>query len=176
MMSSADQVLPCRIKIAGDEALDSYLERLCTANGLRTSQLLNLLIGPVEDRATLAFFLTKPDPRVVQRIANISGLPAAVVSRTHDFRSRERRVATLAKNSEHWFERWRTSTSPARRPASLPYAITWMWCEVAQGCLGLSPGWIEPVTHRTTQAYRVFREKIPPTAQQILCALVLDER
>ncbi|MCV7388207.1 TniQ family protein [Mycobacterium porcinum] len=49
-----------------------------------------------------------------------------------DFRRREAVVRALAQDPGTWWENWRTSMSPSRRPTSLPYAIAWMWCEVAQ--------------------------------------------
>lgn len=90
-----------------------------------------------------------------------------------DFRRRESRVRALAEHPDTWWESWRTSTSPSRRPTSLPYAITWMWCEVAQAPIGTSPAWAGLLTARLRDSYDVFRKSISPAAQHDLRALVL---
>lgn len=69
--------------------------------------------------------------------------------RNRDFRDRESRVAALARCHRLWFERWRVSVSPKRKRAALPYAITWMWRELAQGLLGTSPAWTAPPSARS---------------------------
>lgn len=92
---------------------------------------------------------------------------------TRSFRRREARVRALAHDPSAWFDRWRTSMSPARRPPSLPYAITWMWCEVAQGLLDTSPAWTDPLTRQRTASYRAFRKPIPLAAQHDLRSLAL---
>ena len=82
----------------------------------------------------------------------------------HDrnFRQRESRVRALAQESSSWFESWRTSMSPARRSSSLPYVITWMWCEAAQGAVDVSPAWAEAADpSRREVAYRAFRDRLP---------------
>jgi hypothetical protein len=96
-----------------------------------------------------------------------------VLPRDRDFRWRESRVRALAVDPEGWFREWRTSTSPARRETVLPYVITWMWCEVAQGFLDMTPGWPQPPTTTQKTLYRRFRCNLPPSAQQRLCALVV---
>ena len=97
-----------------------------------------------------------------------------VLPRNRNFRERESRVAALAR--EHaWFDRWRISSTPTRRPASLPYAITWMWCEPAQGSLDASPAWQNSVTARAKAGYREFRDRLAPAPQAGLRSLVLDE-
>ena len=68
------QLLPTRIAIAPDEALDSFLERLAAANDLRPAQLLRLLRTPGDGRSRLAFFMVKPDPALLTAIASISGV------------------------------------------------------------------------------------------------------
>jgi hypothetical protein len=98
----------------------------------------------------------------------LSALP-----RDRDFRSRESRVRALAVDPEGWFQEWRTSTSPARRDTVLPYVITWMWCEVAQGFLDMTPGWPQAPTTTQKTLYRRFRGNLPPSAQRRLCALVV---
>lgn len=94
---------------------------------------------------------------------------------SRDFRQREDHVRMLAHDPTTWFERWRTSTSPARRPMSLPYAITWMWCEVAQGLLDTSPAWAGRPTAQRKASYRAFRETMSPSAQHDLRTLALTD-
>ena len=95
--------------------------------------------------------------------------------RDRNFRIRESRVRALAADSSAWYESWRTSMSPARRHGSLPYAVTWMWCEVAQGSLETSPTWCGPPVRAAKVAYRAFRERLPLSAQRDLRSLVLSD-
>lgn len=90
-----------------------------------------------------------------------------------DFRLRETRIRALAKDPDLWWESWRTSMSPSRRSTSLPYAITWMWCEVGQAPICTSPAWAGPITPRARDSYDVFRKSISPAAQHDLRTLVL---
>jgi len=90
-------------------------------------------------------------------------------------RERESRVRALAHDSSTWYDAWRTSMSPARRHRSLPSAITWMWCEVAQGSLETSPAWVGPPPRAAKVAYREFRERLPVSAQDALRSLVLSD-
>ena len=94
--------------------------------------------------------------------------------RDRDFRDRESRVAALARDPRLWFDRWRASVSPARKRAALPYAITWMWCELAQGHLGTSPAWTAPPSARAKAGYREFRDRLAPAAQAGLRTSILD--
>lgn len=94
---------------------------------------------------------------------------------TRNFREREARVRALTRNPDSWFEAWRTTTVPHRRPTSSPYAITWMWCEVAQGLLDASPAWPEPPAREIKAAYRVFRDRLSEPAQTALRSLALDQ-
>ena len=98
-----------------------------------------------------------------------------VLPRNRNFRERESRVAALASNPADWFDRWRIASTPTRRPASLPYAITWMWCEPAQGLLRASPAWRNVVTARATTGYREFCGRLAPAAQAGLRLLVLED-
>jgi hypothetical protein len=102
--------------------------------------------------------------------ATSRALAALPVNR--DFRDRERRVHHLAETSGTWFEGWRMSVSPPRRATSLPYAVTWLWCEYAQGWPDASPAEAKGVPHRRTQAYRSFSDRLPAEAQAGLCALI----
>ncbi len=95
--------------------------------------------------------------------------------RDRNFRERESRVVTLASQPADWFDRWRTSSTPDRRPASLPYAITWMWCVPAQGWLGASPAWQNSVPARAKAGYREFCARLASDAQAGLLSLVLDD-
>jgi hypothetical protein len=85
-----------------------------------------------------------------------------------DFRWREGRVRM-------WFERWRIATSPARHATSLPNAITWMWCEVAQGLLDTSPAWSGRPTAQHKASYRAFQGSVPPSAQHDMRTFVLAD-
>jgi len=98
-----------------------------------------------------------------------------VLPRNRDFRERESRVTGLARDHDDWFERWRCSVTPARQAATLPYAITWMWCEPALGFIGASPAWQGIVTGRAKAGYRAFRDRLTPEAQAGLRSLVLDD-
>ena len=106
--------------------------------------------------------------RAVDRVSHL--LPAG-----RDFRRLEGRVRMLARQPDTWCERWRTSTSPARRPTSLPYAVTWMWCEVAQGCIDTSPAWVGRPTAPSKASYRAFAASLPPATQHHLRALALTD-
>jgi hypothetical protein len=99
----------------------------------------------------------------------------SVLPHNRDFRALESSVRSLAGNLEAWVQTWRTSTSPLRRETSVPYAVTWMWCEVAQGWLEASPGWRQPPTRFQKAAYRQFRDGLPTPAQQVLRSLVVDQ-
>jgi hypothetical protein len=93
--------------------------------------------------------------------------------RDRDFRQRESRVRALAQESSGWYDAWRRSMTPARRQRSLPFAVTWMWCEVAQGFLDTSPAWGGRPTRASKAAYRAFRDKLLPPARDSLRSLVL---
>lgn len=94
-------------------------------------------------------------------IAAAANAAARELSRRRDFRALERRVIELASTPDTWFADWARSASPRRRAAALPYAVTWMWCEVAQGWLDTSPAWPPPVSRQSKAAYRVFRDTLP---------------
>lgn len=98
-----------------------------------------------------------------------------LLPRDRDFRQRESRVRALASGPASWFGTWCISMSPPRRPVALPYALTWMWCEVAQGFLDTSPAWPGGPTRQNKAAYRVFRDRLPASAQRDLRALVLTD-
>lgn len=99
-----------------------------------------------------------------------------VLPPNRNFRAREDRVRALASNPHPWFPTWCVSTKPARRAGTLGYAITWMWCEVAQGNLDDSPAWAAAPPHRVKAGYRAFRVRLPPEAQDSLRQLVLPNR
>jgi hypothetical protein len=93
--------------------------------------------------------------------------------RDRDFRQRESRVRALAQEPTEWHDSWRRSVTPSRRQSSLPFAVTWMWCEVAQGSLDTSPAWGRRPTQASKVAYRAFHDKLPPPARESLRSLVL---
>lgn len=94
--------------------------------------------------------------------------------RDRDFRARESCVRALASTPAVWLDLWCGTTSPQRRSTSLPYAVTWMWCEVAQGALVFSPAWTEGPPPPAKAAYRVFRNKLPAASRSFLRTLVLN--
>jgi hypothetical protein len=87
-------------------------------------------------RAACIRMLTTPD-----EFASAVDKALTVLPLNRDFRAREARVHELADDPTDWHQQWRASTSPARRVDTLHFAITWMWCEVAQGRLETSPAW-----------------------------------
>ncbi|MCV7001531.1 TniQ family protein [Mycolicibacterium alvei] len=91
------------------------------------------------------------------------------MSRVTDFRRREAAVCDLAANHELWFYHWCSSVTPRRRAVTLPHAITWMWCTVAQGLVETSPVWKGELPSRHWKAaHRVFSDSLPATAGQQL--------
>lgn len=125
-------------------------------------------VGSRTSRAARARMRATPED--LQRSIDLA-LNTIPVSR--DFRAVEARVRVLAGDPEHWYPAWRLSTTPARRSDLLVYAVTWMWCEVAQGCLDNSPAWAVPPCHRIKVGYRAFRDRLPVGAQDSLRRLVL---
>ena len=97
----------------------------------------------------------------------------ARLSAERDFRAREDRVRQLASSPDSWFDQWCRSIAPARRVQSLPYAITWMWCEVAQGFLSASPAWTTSPDSRTRAAYQAFKSRLPENGEAALRELVV---
>lgn len=88
-----------------------------------------------------------------------------------DFRRRESAVRSLSENRTEWFETWRTSTSPPRRPTSWRYAITWMWCEAAQALFDASPSWPGGPSVDQKANYRIFCQRLPQSAKRDLRTL-----
>ena len=84
-------------------------------------------------------------------------------------------MRSLASDTGAWYPSWRLSTTPARRADSMSYAVAWMWCEVAQGCLDTSPAWSSPPSRYVKAGYRAFRHRLPAEAQESLRRLVLCE-
>lgn len=131
---------------------------------------LDPAVGPRTARASSARMRVSP-----QVFADTVDTATHLLPRHRNFRKREKRVRTLVQDPDHWFERWRATMAPQRRPTSLPYAITWMWCEVAQGLLDASPAWPANPARQIKAAYRVFRDRLPEPAQAALRALALDQ-
>ncbi|MUL74490.1 TniQ family protein [Mycolicibacterium sp. CBMA 226] len=90
-----------------------------------------------------------------------------------DFRRRESAIKSMASRPAEWVETWCKSTVPARRLATVPHAITWMWCEVAQAVLDTSPAWPGGPNNDQKRNYRKFRDRLPQPAQRDLRALGL---
>jgi len=97
----------------------------------------------------------------------------AVLPPDRNYRRRERRVTWLADHTDVWFERWRMSVSPPRRADSLPYAITWLWWEVAQGWPASGPASTIMAGPRRSDSYQTFRRRLPREAAVGLRSLVL---
>lgn len=127
-------------------------------------------VGSRTSRAARARMRATPEDFQRQINLALNRLPAG-----RDFRALEARVRVLAADPEHWYHTWRLSTTPPRRPDLLAYAVTWMWCEVAQGCLDNSPAWAVPPGHRIKAGYRAFRDRLPAAAQDSLRRLVLSD-
>ncbi|WP_234809818.1 hypothetical protein [Mycolicibacterium tusciae] len=99
---------------------------------------------------------------------------SSMLSHDRDFRRREDRVRALVLDQHRWLPRWRASMPPDRWPATTPYAIAWMWCEIAQAPLQTSPGWIAPPTSAQQVAYRRFGQTLGSVAQATLRDLVMN--
>jgi hypothetical protein len=73
--------LPSRVTIADGEGLDGYLERLAAANDLSTAVLQRYLTSAVRsDKPTMAFFMVKPDPSLIETISRIGGVDRSSLS------------------------------------------------------------------------------------------------
>lgn len=125
-------------------------------------------IGPATARAASKLMQVSPEQfaRAVHRAIQ-------VLPRDRDFRDREVRVQTLARQSDGWFPQWCISSNPARRTSSFPYAVTWMWCQVSQGCFDTSPAWNAPPSRHLRAAYVAFRARLTRPQQESLQSLVL---
>ncbi len=139
-------------------------------NWSQAAELLGLdpTVGPKTARAASA--------RRSMEVLEFARLIRAVLARLpaeRNFRAREDRVRQLAHSPNSWFDQWCRSISPARRVQALPYAITWMWCEVAQGFLSASPAWTTLPDSRTRAAYRAFKSRLPAIGEAALRELVL---
>jgi hypothetical protein len=144
-----------------------------TRNWSQAAELLGLdpAVGPRTARAASA--------RRNMEVPEFAGQIRSVLARLsteRDFRSRENRVRQLAGTPDLWFEKWCRSTTPARSPRVLSYAITWMWCEVAQGFLSASPAWATPPDHRVRAAYQAFKSRLPVSGATALRDLALGRR
>lgn len=131
---------------------------------------LDPVIGWRAARAASGRMRATPEAFAKAVLRTVAALP-----RDRDFRRRESRVVELAREPAVWFERWRTAVTPARKRATLPYAITWMWCGPAQGSLDTSPAWQISVSGRTKAGYREFRDRLTPACQAGLQSLILDD-
>lgn len=127
-------------------------------------------IGPRTAKAASARILVTPHAFAAAVDAAARRLPT-----DRDFRNRELRVRELARRPDCWFGEWCVLMSPRRRQVALPYAVTWMWCEVAQGLLDTSPSWPNGPTRQAKAAYRVFRDRLRQPAQHRLRTLVLSD-
>lgn len=125
-------------------------------------------LGSRTSRAARARMRATPEDLQRSIDLALNDIPAS-----RDFRTLEAQVRLLARNPADWYPAWRLSTTPARSPDLWVYAVTWMWCEVAQGCLDNSPAWAVPPCHRIKAGYRAFRDRLPAAAQDSLRRLVL---
>ena len=85
-----------------------------------------------------------------------------------DFRRAERNVRGLASEPGTWFPGWAATQKPRRRAATVPYAITWMWTEVAHADLETSPGWTTSPTRKEKAYYRAFSDRLKEPAMSSL--------
>lgn len=109
-----------------------------------------------------------------EAFANAVDMTARLLPADRDFRRRESAVRALAEEPNAWFESWCRSMFPRPLDATLPYAVTWMWCEVAQGLLDTSPAWPHKPDCPTRATFRAFSRRLPSEAQQRLRAVVLS--
>jgi hypothetical protein len=139
-------------------------------NWSQAAELLGLdpVLGPKTARAASARRNMEVPEFARQIRAVLAGLPTE-----RDFRAREDRVRQLAGTPDFWLDQWRRSVTPARRARALPYAITWMWCEVAQGFLSASPAWTTLPDSRAKAAYQAFKSRLPENGEAALRALVV---
>ena len=139
-------------------------------NWSQAAELLGLdpVLGPKTARAASARRNMEVPEFARQIRAVLAGLPTE-----RDFRAREDRVRQLAGTPDVWLDQWRRSITPARRARALPYAITWMWCEVAQGFLSESPAWATPPDSRVKAAYQAFKSRLPESGEAALRELVV---
>lgn len=151
--------------LATQESTGRLYASLCIARAQRPGSTWSAAAASIElepdiGRRTSRAASTRltASPRDIAAAANAA---ARELSHQQDFRALERRVTKLASTPETWFTDWARSASPRRRAVALPYAVTWMWCEVAQGWLDTSPAWPPPVTRQSKAAYRVFRDTLP---------------
>jgi hypothetical protein len=139
-------------------------------NWSQAAELLGLdpAVGPKTARAASARRNMEVPEFARQIRAVLAGLPTE-----RDFRAREDRVRRLAGKPDFWFDQWCRSTRPVRRSGALPYAITWMWCEVAQGFLSASPAWTTLPDSRAKAAYHAFKSRLPENGEAALRELVV---
>jgi hypothetical protein len=140
-------------------------------NWSQAAELLGLdpVLGPKTARAASARRNMEVPEFARQIRAVLAGLPTE-----RDFRAREDHVRQLASSPDSWFDEWCRSITPARRFQALPYAITWMWCEVAQARLDESPAWVGRVDRKQKAAYRAFRDRLSGEGPHGLRALVVS--
>lgn len=95
------------------------------------------------------------------------------LDRDTDYRRIEFVVRTLASEPETWFPDWASSQNPRRRGVALPYAITWMWSEVAHADIETSPGWVAAPTSKDKAYFRAFCERLQEPAKSGLRTVVI---
>jgi hypothetical protein len=139
-------------------------------NWAQAAELLGLdpVLGPKTARAASARRNMEVPEFARQIRAVLAGLPTE-----RDFRAREDRVRQLAGTPDLWLDQWCRSITPARRARALPYAITWMWCEVAHGFLSASPAWTTLPDSRAKAAYQAFKSRLPANGEAALRELVV---
>lgn len=92
-----------------------------------------------------------------------------------DYRSAESVVRRLASEPETWFPGWARSQNPRRRAVTLPYAVTWIWIEVAHADLDTSPGWTGAPSRTEKASFRAFSERLSEPAKNTLRAIAAQE-
>lgn len=87
-----------------------------------------------------------------------------------DYRRLEVLISDLTDDGD-WFETWRHAHRPICRRSSFPYAVTWLWCQVAGGMLETSPAWPVPPSSSQKVGYRQFVAILPTQAAVALAGM-----
>lgn len=137
-----------------------------------------------DDAATVLGLPSPAGRRIARAAAGRMRVPAARVEESveglarvlptdRDYRILEQRVRALAIDAS-WFINWRTFSKPARASNTLPYAITWMWCQSASAWLYTSPAWDGIPARSARIGYRAFARRLPQSFQHALESAFID--
>ncbi|MCV7719387.1 TniQ family protein [Micrococcus luteus] len=122
--------LPVRVASGKEEALDSYIERVASANALAITpftQHLRRLSG-----ATLRFLNAAPAPALVETLATLTQTPASALRQLTLSRyevvpkiDNNHRYGARAASAQGWFSLIRTQACPACVGEDQPWASYW---------------------------------------------------